>query len=79
MGQLTKIIARVDRDVCIGNAMCRALAPDVFKPTTGGQSMAVDSPVDPETAQEAADNCPVAAIDIEPVTVKQPGMEETSP
>jgi len=57
----TRVSARVDHDVCVGNAMCRAVAPVVFVEGSGGQSVAVNAAAEsPETILEAAANCPWA-------------------
>jgi ferredoxin len=53
----------VDPDICVGNAMCRAIAPDVFVETADGQSEVADQTGATEAAiLEAAAYCPVGAI-----------------
>jgi ferredoxin len=64
MNQAKLVAVYVDHNVCVGNAMCRALSPSIFTVAKGGRSTAPDSPVDLESAQEAAENCPVGAIKI---------------
>jgi ferredoxin len=57
---------RVDHDVCVGNAMCRAIAGKVFVSDPKGQSVVAD-PTAERLARilEAAADCPVAAISVE--------------
>jgi ferredoxin len=61
----TTVKVSVNQDLCVGNAMCRAIAPKTFIATANGKSIAqnVESE-DPELLTEAADTCPVAAIDV---------------
>jgi ferredoxin len=47
-----RVVVRVDHDVCVGNAMCRAVAGNVFVS-------------DPNGILEAAADCPVGAISVE--------------
>jgi ferredoxin len=55
----------VDPNVCIGNGMCREVAPRNFKPADGGQSVGVSGPTDEvEAILEAAEICPVGAITV---------------
>jgi ferredoxin len=56
----------VDHQRCVGNAMCEALAPAVFRLNADRQSEAIDPAGDTEaTILEAAENCPVSAIVVE--------------
>ncbi len=58
--------AIVDRDVCIGAAMCVATAPDVFELGGDGLARVTDSgDVSDEILHEAAEGCPVQAIILE--------------
>lgn len=53
---------------CIGCGLCEGTCPDVFSISDDGVAVAIeeDVPEDAEdSAQEAADNCPVSAITIE--------------
>jgi ferredoxin len=55
----------IDPAVCIGNGMCREVAPQSFKREDGGQSTAVSGPTDDaEAILEAAEVCPVGAITV---------------
>jgi ferredoxin len=52
---------RVDRTVCVGNAMCTTIAPGVFALNDDRQSEAVNPTGDTgEKILEAAENCPVS-------------------
>ena len=60
--------ATVDRDLCIGCALCADICPEVFE--MDDESIAIvlvdEIPEDvEESAQEAADSCPTEAIAIE--------------
>jgi ferredoxin len=58
--------AHVDRNICIGAAMCVATAPDVFELDTQGLSYAVDpDPGDDDLLLQAAESCPVQAVILE--------------
>lgn len=57
---------RIDRDVCIGAAMCVATAPDVYELDDEGLAEAVDpEPGDDDLLWEAAQACPVQAVVLE--------------
>ena len=61
-----KLRVRVDHDICVGNAMCVALATKTFALNEDRQSEAVDPQGDTmELILEAAENCPVSAITVE--------------
>jgi ferredoxin len=61
-----KLRVRVDHQACVGNAMCEAIAPKVFKLNDNRQSEVVDPTADTEAKIiEAAENCPVSAIFVE--------------
>lgn len=60
--------ARVDKSKCIGCGQCVATCPQVFRLGKDDLSEAYRNPIPSEsedTAQEAADGCPVEAITIE--------------
>lgn len=62
------MIAKVDREKCIGCGACTAVCPKVFDLDDDGIAIVIANPVPPEeeeSAQEAADGCPVEAISIE--------------
>ena len=74
------LIARVDPELCIGNAMCRATAPRVFVADENGQSVVADSSADtPERILQAAEDCPVEAITVAHVLHGSPVVELGSP
>ncbi len=59
--------AEIDRSGCIGCGLCEETCPEVFRMADDGLAE-VYSDVDEsneETAQEAADSCPVSVITIE--------------
>ncbi len=59
----------VDQDVCIGDAICASLCPDVFEMNDEGKSVPVVEVIEDENlyncAVEAAEACPVSCIHIE--------------
>lgn len=58
----------VDQDTCIGCGLCNSTCPEVYDMNDEGKAYAVDEVVPAEHenhAQEAADGCPVSAIEIE--------------
>ena len=58
--------ARVDRNICIGSAICVSVAPEVFELDAQGQShVAHPEAATDELLQEAAVGCPVQAIILE--------------
>ncbi|MGL5615228.1 MAG: ferredoxin [Sarcina sp.] len=59
--------ANVDKDTCIGCELCVSICPSVFSMDEDGKSVAItsDVPSDAEAdANDAAEQCPVAAITI---------------
>lgn len=60
--------ASIDRDGCIGCELCSEICPDVFRMDDEGLAEVYVNPIPEdaeESAQEAADNCPVEAITVE--------------
>lgn len=60
--------ASVDQDGCIGCELCVDICPEVFKMNDEGLAEAYINPVPEdaeESAQDAADSCPVAVITVE--------------
>jgi ferredoxin len=67
-----RVIVRVDHDVCVGNAMCRAVAGNVFVSDPNGQSVVADPTAEPlERILEAAADCPVGAIIVEDAETRE--------
>ena len=61
-----KLRISIDHDVCVGNAMCTTIAPDVFQLNEERQSEAANPAGDTvDQILEAAENCPVSAITVE--------------
>jgi len=57
------ITVQIDRDLCIGNAMCRAAAPKAFIADSDGQSTVADPAAESlENLMEAVASCPVGAV-----------------
>jgi ferredoxin len=57
---------RIDHTVCVGNAMCTAIAPGVFALNDDRQSEVLNHAGETEEKiLEAAENCPVSAILVE--------------
>lgn len=62
------MIAKVDKDTCIGCGACPSICPEVFQMEDDGLAAAYVNPVPTtveDTAQEAAEGCPVEAIHID--------------
>lgn len=62
------MIAKVDKDTCIGCGTCPAVCPEVFQMEDDGLAAAYVNPVPEDmedSAQEAADSCPTEAIHID--------------
>lgn len=61
-----KLRVWVDPKVCVGNAMCEAIAAACFRLNENRQSEAINPKGDSaELILEAAENCPVSAIHVE--------------
>ena len=60
---------RVDRAKCVGHGRCYVLAPDVFEDDERGHCVVTREQPPPELVDQArrgANNCPEAAIEIDP-------------
>jgi ferredoxin len=56
----------VDHNLCVGSAMCSAVAPEIFRLNDDRQAEVIPGvEVSRDRADEAADNCPVGAITVE--------------
>jgi ferredoxin len=63
----------VDKDVCIGSAMCVAIAPHRFVLDERQRSGPVEAEIDPdEVARDAAASCPAEAIGLVDADTGQP-------
>lgn len=59
---------RVSKDLCIGCGLCPSIAPALYQMDDDGKASAIREDIveeDIEKAREAADSCPVEAIEIE--------------
>ena len=59
------MIAKVDKNKCIGCGLCASVCPKVFEMDADGLAIAIPEPVpaqSTEEAQDACDSCPVEAI-----------------
>ena len=60
--------AFVDKDTCIACELCTQICPEVFSMDDDGKSVAIKDEIKKEnedSAVEARDSCPVAAINID--------------
>lgn len=60
--------ASIDRDACIGCELCVTICPEVFEMDDEQIATVITDPVPSEfqdSAEEAANSCPVGAINIE--------------
>ena len=60
--------AKVDRNTCIGCALCTSICPEVFEMDDENIAIVIADPVPAdveEEAKDAEDQCPVDAITIE--------------
>ena len=55
--------AKVDKEACIGCGLCAGMHPEAFELDDEGKAVAVGG--DDEALDDAASNCPVAAITVE--------------
>lgn len=61
--------AKVDRQLCIGCALCSDLAPESFEMNDELKSVAKEETVvDEAKCKEATEACPVKAISLEPAS-----------
>jgi ferredoxin len=58
---------KVDRGTCIGCGLCAGICPEVFEMDEDNIAKVIAQPGagNEESAQEAADSCPVGAIAVE--------------
>ena len=55
----------VDKDLCIGCALCTQVCPDVFEMGPDGTAIVKDgADLNAACIQEAADQCPVGALNV---------------
>lgn len=55
----------VNKDVCVGCGVCTTIAPDVLVIGDDGLAEAIADAADEAAVTEAAESCPVQAIEVE--------------
>ena len=61
-----RVRVRIDREKCVGAAMCVAMAPAVFAIDAGGKAVVLVERVDdPQRVMQAAEECPALAVIVE--------------
>lgn len=59
----------VNPDLCVGNGVCEAVAPDLFLVSDSGEAQPLVDEIPPEAVQlatEAVQGCPARALTLEP-------------
>jgi ferredoxin len=70
MGRTIRI--RIDRERCVGAAMCVAVAPGHFAIDAEGKAVAtIALASDPDQARQAAEECPAGAVILEDVDTNE--------
>jgi ferredoxin len=64
MQQRKMVRAYVDPDLCVGSAMCVSSSPESFRMGSDGHAIYVADAVDEASAFDAAELCPVSAIQL---------------
>jgi ferredoxin len=64
MPQRKLLRAYVDTSLCVGSAMCVSSYPDSFRMGSDGHAFYVAETVDETSALDAAELCPVSAIQL---------------
>ncbi len=54
----------LDPNICVGSGMCCGAAPAMFRMGPDGKAHVDPQALDPETAEDAAELCPVSAISL---------------
>jgi len=58
-------MVKVKSDTCIGCGACVAMAPETFEFDANGLSKVIEGAAQSEAAVEAANACPVGAIEVD--------------
>jgi ferredoxin len=64
MPQRKLVRAYVDPSLCVGSAMCVSTSPQAFRMGSDGHAVYVAEAVDEALVLEAAEMCPVSAIQL---------------
>ncbi|HOI19215.1 MAG TPA: ferredoxin [Candidatus Woesearchaeota archaeon] len=54
----------INESLCVGCGACQAICPDVYEMDDNNKPKLKENPTAKECAKEAADSCPVSAIDV---------------
>jgi ferredoxin len=61
-----RITVRIDRERCVGAAMCVAVAPDTFMIDAEGKAVVIiHSAEEAQRVRQAAEECPAGAVILE--------------
>jgi ferredoxin len=64
MAERKLIRVEVDTNLCVGSGMCVSCNPDLFKIQPDGHAAYVGAELDEPAALDAAELCPVSAINL---------------
>ena len=64
MQQRKLVRVHVNQDLCVGSAMCISASPESFRMGPDGHAIYVADAVDEASALDAAELCPVSAIQL---------------
>lgn len=67
-----RVLVRVDRERCVGAAMCVAVAPETFMIDAQGKAVVIIHSADEaERVRQAAEECPAAAVILEDAETRE--------
>lgn len=64
MSERKLIRVQIDTNLCVGSAMCVTSYPDSFQMGSDGRAFYAAATIDEAAAADAADFCPVSAIQL---------------
>jgi ferredoxin len=64
MAERKLIRVQVDANLCVGSGMCVSFNPDMFRIQSDGHAAYVGEKLDEAAALDAAELCPVSAINL---------------